>query len=147
MKKEDLIKLGIKEEAALKILDSFSKQNEELEKMKNELEGYKQESKRLEKEHLAQIQDIKMDNAIKLAIANSAHDVDLVASLIDKSALSLDDKGGISGIDEQLGALKENKGFLFKESKAFSGLELTEGADREGGESKLSYEALCKLYK
>ncbi|MGU9008454.1 phage scaffolding protein, partial [Clostridium perfringens] len=62
----------------------------------------------------AELKDLKLTNAIKLTIADSAQDVDLVSSLIDKSKLILADDGKVTGLDEQVTSLKENKSFLFK---------------------------------
>ena len=59
------------------------------------------------------ITDLKLTNAIKLAISASAQDSDLVAGLVDRRALTLGDDEAY-GLDEQVKALKESKPFLFK---------------------------------
>src|SRR5690606_24724391 len=52
--------------------------------------------------------------AIKLAVAGDAHDPDLVATLLDKSKIEVDEEGNIkAGLDDQLKALRESKAFLF----------------------------------
>lgn len=58
---------------------------------------------------------MQLTSAIKLAIADSAQDCDLVAGLVDKTKLILGDDGKVTGLDEQVKSLKESKGFLFKE--------------------------------
>lgn len=56
-----------------------------------------------------------MTNAIKMAIAATAQDSDLVAGLVDRNKLILSDDGKITGLDEQLKTIKESKPFLFKQ--------------------------------
>ena len=64
------------------------------------------------------MKDLKLSTAIKLALGDSAQDADLVAGLFDKSKLIMSDDGKITGLDEQMKALKKEKAFLFKEEKA-----------------------------
>ena len=49
-----------------------------------------------------------------MAVAASAQDSELVAGLLDRNKLILGDDGKITGLDEQVKALKESKPFLFK---------------------------------
>ena len=57
---------------------------------------------------------LRLSTAIKLAIGDTAQDVDLVANLVDTSKLILSDDGKVTGLDEQLKVLKTEKSFLFK---------------------------------
>ena len=57
---------------------------------------------------------LRLSTAIKLAIGDTAQDVDLVANLVDKSKLILSDDGKVTGLDEQIKVLKTEKSFLFK---------------------------------
>lgn len=66
----------------------------------------------------AEMKDLKLSTAIKLAVGESAQDADLVAGLFDRSKLILSDDGKITGLDEQMKTIKESKPFLFKESKS-----------------------------
>ena len=54
-----------------------------------------------------------MNHAIAMALKGSVHDVDIVASQLDRSALKLGEDGTIDGLDAQVQALKESKSFLF----------------------------------
>lgn len=65
----------------------------------------------------ADMKGLKLSTAIKLAIGDSAQDVDLVTGLFDKDKLILSDDGKVTGLEEQLKALKKEKAFLFKEEK------------------------------
>lgn len=67
-----------------------------------------------EEDHKKEIKDLKLTNAIKLAISASAQDSDLVAGLVDRNKLILGDDGKVTGLDEQVKAIKESKPFLFK---------------------------------
>ena len=64
---------------------------------------------------------MQLTNAIKLSIGAVAQDSDLVAGLIDKTKLILNDDGKVTGLDEQLKSLKETKAFLFKQEEKSSG--------------------------
>ncbi|MGU8907290.1 phage scaffolding protein [Clostridium perfringens] len=82
--------------------------------LKQQIESLQADNKKKDEDYQAELKDLKLTNAIKLAIADSAQDVDLVSSLIDKSKLILADDGKVTGLDEQVTSLKENKSFLFK---------------------------------
>lgn len=62
----------------------------------------------------ADMKALRLSTAIKLAIGDTAQDVDLVANLVDTSKLILSDDGKVTGLDEQLKSLKTEKSFLFK---------------------------------
>ena len=57
-----------------------------------------------------------------------ALDAELVWSLIDKSKVTLDDKGTLTGLDEQIPGLKEAKSFLFGEANS-----VPAGTGKQGG--------------
>lgn len=57
---------------------------------------------------------LRLSTAIKLAIGDTAQDVDLVANLVDTSKLILSDDGKVTGLDEQIKVLRTEKSFLFK---------------------------------
>ncbi len=85
--------------------------NEELKKQIEELQSANKQQKA---DFEAQAKALKIDTAIKLAIADSAQDTDIVAGLIDKAKLIMGEDGKIAGLNEQVEALKKDKGFLFK---------------------------------
>lgn len=74
-------------------------------------------AKQKDEAHAEEIQKMRIGNAIRAAIAGSAQDADLVAGLIDQTKLILSDDGKLTGLDEQIKTLKEEKAFLFKEEK------------------------------
>lgn len=87
------------------------------EELKTQLENAIQKQKDDAKAFDEQLKELKVNNAIKLAIADKAQDADLVAGLFDKSKLILGEDGKVTGLDEQLKGIKESKPFLFKEDK------------------------------
>lgn len=84
------------------------------EELKTQLETAIQKQKDDAKAFDEQLKEMQISNAIKLAIADKAQDADLVSTLFDKSKLILGDDGKVTGLDEQLKTLQENKAFLFK---------------------------------
>ena len=98
------------------------------------------------------MKELKLTTAIKLAIGDSAHDADLVSGLVDKSKLLLGDDGKVTGLEEQVKALKEGKAFLFKDStpaavrqgSGKNGYKPKAGETSEGGWAKTVAESLNK---
>ena len=63
----------------------------------------------------SKIKDITLDSAIKLGLVNNkAKYADLLSGKIDKSKLQLDDKGNVTGLDEQIKTLQEGYKELFE---------------------------------
>ena len=85
--------------------------------LKLQIENLQTENKTTKENYEAEIKELKLSNAIKLAILDTAQDVDLVTSLFDKYKLILSDDGKVTGLEEQLKGIKESKSFLFKEEK------------------------------
>lgn len=102
----------------LETLKASAGDNEELKKQITDLQA---EIQKKDEDYKNQLKDLKLTNAIKLAIGDSAQDGDLVAGLFDKSKLILGDDGKVTGLDEQLKTLKETKAFLFKTEQKPSG--------------------------
>ncbi len=87
------------------------------EELKKQIEKLQEENKTKDAEYQQQLQDLKVTNAIKLAIAGKVHDEDLVAGLFDKTKLVYGEDGKLAGLDEQLKTLSESKQFLFKQEE------------------------------
>lgn len=69
--------------------------------LKLQIENLQTENKTTKENYEAEIKELKLSNAIKLAILDTAQDVDLVTSLFDKSKLILSDDGKVTGLEEQ----------------------------------------------
>lgn len=118
-----------------KQLESLKKSAGDNEELRKQIEALQAENKAAKEKYGAELKDLRVTTAIKLAIAGQVHDPDLVAGLLDKSKIELDDAGNIkSGLDEQVKALRESKAFLFvqKEDKGpqFRGTTPADGRDQ-----------------
>lgn len=112
---KEKLETSVKEyEAQMETLKAAAGDNEDLKKQISDLQN---QNKEKEAEYQEQIKDMKLTNAIKLAVSGSAQDCDLVAGLIDKGKLILGDDGKVTGLEEQVKALKESKSFLFREEQ------------------------------
>ncbi|WP_336822949.1 phage scaffolding protein [Sporosarcina sp. USHLN248] len=84
------------------------------EELKAQIQTLQDENKTAKEQYEAELKDLTMTNAIKLALNGKVHDEDLASGLIDKTKLVLGEDGKVVGLDEQLNSLKESKAFLFK---------------------------------
>ena len=95
-------------------LDTLKKSSGDNEALKTQIETLQGDNKTAKEKYENDLKELKVSNAIKLAIADKAQDADLVTGLFDKSKIILNDDGNVVGLDEQLKTLKESKAFLFK---------------------------------
>ena len=100
-----------------KQLEDLKKNSGDNAELKKQIETLQAENKAVMEKNEAEMKELKLSTAIKLAIAESAQDADLVTGLFDKSKLILSDDGKVTGLEEQLKSIKESKPFLFKETK------------------------------
>ena len=119
-----------------KQLTELKKSAGDNEELRKQIESLQAENKAKEEEYQARIKDLSITTAIKLAVAGEAHDPDLVANLLDKSKIEVDEEGNIKGgLDDQLQALREAKSFLFVQKEQtnnqqqFKGLTPADGRD------------------
>ena len=117
------------------------KQIEDLKKvdadgLKAEIEKLQGENKTAKEKYEADMKALALSNAIKLAVTGKVHDPDIVANLLDKSKVELNEDGTVkAGLEEQIKSLKESKAFLFVEEKKddggfqFKGFKPAEGSD------------------
>lgn len=96
-------------------LEDIKKSSGDNEALKKQISDLQEANKQKDKDHQEEIKNLKLDAAIRSAIGDSAQDADLVAGLIDRAKLLLSDDGKVTGLDEQVKALRESKKFLFKE--------------------------------
>lgn len=99
-----------KAEDDLEALKKTAGDNEALTKQITDLQAA---AKAKDTEYADQLKALKLMNAIRIGITD-AQDADLVAGLVDQTKLLLSDDGKVTGLDEQLKALRESKPFLFK---------------------------------
>ena len=121
---------------ANKELDNRDKQITDLQKakdgdnqeLKDKLANYEKENA----QYKADMKELKLNNAVKLAVAKDANDADDILAFINKDELELQDDGNVKGLDKAIESLKESKPYLFAESKP-SGRTPDDGKSVNGG--------------
>jgi hypothetical protein len=101
-----------------KQLEDLKKNSGDNAELLKQIENLQAENKAVMEKNEADMKELKLSTAIKLAITESAQDADLVTGLFDKTKLILSNDGKVTGLEEQLKSIKESKPFLFKEEKA-----------------------------
>nr|DAL80226.1 MAG TPA: minor structural protein [Caudoviricetes sp.] len=99
-----------------KQLEDLKKNSGDNAELKKTIETLQAENKAAKEKNETDMKELKLSTAIKVALAGTVHDVDIVNGLVDKTKLILSDDGKVSGLDEQIKSIKESKAFLFKES-------------------------------
>ena len=97
-----------------KQLEELKKSNEDNETLQGQIKKLQDSNKAEKERYESELKSLKIANAVKLAVNGKVHDEDLVAGLIDKEKLVIDENGGIIGLEEQVKSLQEKKAFLFK---------------------------------
>lgn len=82
--------------------------------LKAQIQTLQDENKTAKEKYEAELKQLTLTNAIKLALNGKVHDEALAAGLIDKEKLVIDGDN-IIGLDEQIKNLQESKAFLFKQ--------------------------------
>jgi len=108
-------KVSAAEDNAKGLQDQLRERDKDMKQLKQDAEG---KYKTQQKEHEQQLKTMQLDHAIEMQLSGKVHDAGIVSSLLDKSKLGLGDNGAVTGLDEQLTALKESKSFLFAPEKA-----------------------------
>lgn len=129
-------------------LKDRDKQLEELKKstgdsaaLQEQISKLQGENKTASEKYAADLKELKLNTALKLALGGDAHDPDIVAGLLDKTKIELDDNGAIKGgLDDQLKPLRESKGFLFAEKQEEAGNKF-KGTSPKDGKGKKSGDA------
>lgn len=102
-------------------LDTLKTTAGDNEALKQQIADLQTQNQQKDQQHQAELKELKMSNAIKNAISASALDCDIVAGLLDRKKLILGDDGKLTGLEEQVKALKESKPFLFKREEKSQG--------------------------
>lgn len=137
---------------AEKAIADRDKQIEELgktaglgEDLKKQIETLQGENKEAKEKYEADVKALRLDTALKLSLSGQVHDPDIVAGLLDKTKIELNEDGSVkSGLEEQVKNLSESKAFLFVQKEegkpAFKGAKPAEGTPgSQGGNEKPNY--------
>ncbi len=104
-----------------KQLEDLKKAGGDNEELKKQIETLQGENKAAKEKYDAEMKELKLTTAIKIAVAGKVHDEDIAAGLFDRSKLILSDDGKVTGLEEQLKAIQKEKAFLFKETQPAGG--------------------------
>lgn len=104
----------------IKDLSKFEGDNQAL---KTKIEELEQANKQKDEDNAKAIRQLKIDNAVKYSLAGKVQEGygDLVTGLIDKSCIVIKEDGTISGLDEQIEKIKQDKSLLFIPEKQDDG--------------------------
>ncbi|MDF2722109.1 MAG: hypothetical protein K0Q59_1784 [Paenibacillus sp.] len=129
-----------------KQLEELKKSAGETPALKEQIEKLQTENKAAKEKYEADAKELKLSTAVKLALAGKVHDPDIVAGLLDKNKIELDDTGAVKGgLDDQIKALQTSKAFLFVDKKStFKGFVPVSGKDDPGGEPTGAGESFAK---
>lgn len=97
-------------------LDSLKNSEDDVTKLKEKVTELSNTITENDTKHKEELQNQKLNSALKLAIIEQVQDAEIVSSLIDKTKLTLDENGEkiTMGLNEQIESLKQAKPFLFK---------------------------------
>lgn len=97
-----------------KQLEQLKKEAGDNENLQKQIEKLQSDNKTAKEKYEAEVKELRLSTAVKLALAGKVHDPDIVASLLDKAKIELDDTGAVKGgLEDQIKALRESKAFLF----------------------------------
>ena len=128
-------------------LEELKKSAGASEDLKQQIQTLQEENKKAKEKYEADLRDLTLTNAIKLAVAGKVHDEDLVAGLIDKEKLVIDGDR-VVGLEDQLKSLQESKAFLFKPADGDDkkpGFQPKVGSDGKGTD-KATDEVLAQIF-
>lgn len=105
---------------ANKELDNRDKQITDLQKakdgdnqeLKDKLANYEKENA----QYKVDMKELKLNNAVKLAVAKEANDANDILAFINQDELELQDDGTVKGLDKAVESLKESKPYLFADN-------------------------------
>lgn len=95
-------------------MEELKKSSGDNEELKSQIANLQKENSEAKKQHEAELKELRLSNAIKVSLAGKVYDEEMAAACFDKSKLILAEDGKVTGLEEQLKALQESKGFLFK---------------------------------
>lgn len=84
------------------------------EDLKKQIDTLQAENKTAKEKYEADLKELRLNTALKLSLSGQVHDPDIVAGLLDKTKIELNEDGSVkAGLEEQVKGLRESKAFLF----------------------------------
>ncbi len=116
--------------------ERFDEVNGENASLKKKAEEFKEKQKELKATHLAEIEALKIDNAIETALIKAgAKNKKAVRAMLDRESIKIDENGVVGGIDEQIKGLKKSDGYMFETAPKLTGVAPGESKDGLPGKS------------
>lgn len=152
--KEKLAELGLSEEAVSSVMAvikkryvSIEKYNKDIAGLNDKIEAVTAESKEKCEKYEADIKGLKIDSAVDMAVAKAgAKTGKAVKALIDMDKIGFDEKGNVTGVEEQIKGLAESDetAYLFNTEK-FKGVSIGSSDGEPSGKSfeDMSYSEMC----
>ena len=133
----------------LKQLGVLQKETGDVQSLKDKIQELQDNAKEAEKTHAAEIQTLKINNAVDTAlIGEKALNIKAVKALLNLEGAELDENGSVKGLTDQIKALKtaDDSKFLFG-SSTIKGAKTGESGNDDGDKgvdtSKMTYSELA----
>lgn len=133
----------------LKQLGALQKETGDVQSLKDKIQELQDNAKESEKTHAAEIQNLKISNAVDTALMGAkALNVKAVKALLNLEGAELNEDGTIKGLDEQIKNLQtaEDSKFMFG-SSTMKGAKTGESGNEDGAKgvdtSKMTYSELA----
>ena len=131
----------------LKQLGELQKATGDVQSLKDKIKELEDGAKETEKTHAAEIQTLKINNAVDNALIGAkALNVKAVKALLNLEKAELDADGSVKGLADQITALQKSDSYLFG-SSTMKGAKTGESGNDDGGKgvdtSKMTYSELA----
>jgi hypothetical protein len=121
-KLEELKAAKAEKEAMAKEVDGLKKANKDNEGLAAQIDAMKKAAKDREKQYEDRMNQFKLDSAVEMALTTAkARNPKAVRSLLDGEKLKLNEDGTVSGLGEQIKALKESDAYMFDDGTVKAG--------------------------
>ena len=132
----------------LKQLGALQKENGDVQYLKDKIQELQDNAKEAEKTHAAEMQTLKINNAVETALMNAkALNAKAVKALLNLEKAELDEDGSVKGLADQIKALQtaEDSKFMFGSSAPnMKGAKIGESGN-EDGDKGMTIEKLRKM--
>ena len=131
----------------LKQLGALQKESGDVQSLKDKIAEMETTAKEAEKTHAAEIQTLKINNAVETALVGAkALNVKAVKALLNLEKAELDENGTVKGLADQITALQKSDSYLFG-SSTMKGAKTGESGNEDGDKgvdiSKMTYSELA----
>ncbi|WP_337033210.1 phage scaffolding protein [Paenibacillus illinoisensis] len=95
-------------------LEQLRKSAGDNETLQADIKKLQDENKAAQEKYAADLKELQLNTALKLSLSGQVYDPDIVAGLLDKTKIELNEDGSVKGgLEEQVNGLRDSKAFLF----------------------------------